>query len=111
MKFSPQVSLRPCEVPPDRTGGDTEIVGSHLIRHVLPIGEIHDGLLTNAQLFDRLVDVGAELRKGNQCIAAHLDLTISPSSIVSKQIAGFIGYRLVEISTVILDLTPPRATE
>jgi hypothetical protein len=96
---------------PDRTGGDTEIISSHLIRHVLPIREIHDSPLTNAQPLDRLLDVGTELRKMNQRLTAQPDLPIPSSSITAIQVASFIGDRLMEVSAVILDLTPPRATE
>jgi hypothetical protein len=96
---------------PDRTSGDTEIVGSHLIRHVLPIREIHNSPLTNAQSLDRTMDVGTELRKMNQYLTARPDLPVPPPSITAIQVASFIGDRLMEVSAPILDLTPPRATE
>jgi hypothetical protein len=96
---------------PDRTSGDTEIVCSHLIRHVLPIREIHNGPLTNAQPLDRPVDVGTELRKMNQHLTARPDLPVQPPSVTAIQVASFIGDRLMKISTPILDLAPARATE
>jgi hypothetical protein len=105
------MSFRPCEVSPDRTSGDTEIVGSHLIRHVLPIREIHNSPLTNAQLLDRLLDVGTKLRKVNQYLTARPDLPVQPPSVTAIQVASFIGDRLMKVSTPILDLAPARATE
>jgi len=47
----------------------------------------------------------------NQRLTAQPDLPIPPPSITAIQVSSFIGDRLMEVSAMILDLTPPRAIE
>jgi hypothetical protein len=63
----------------DRTSGDPEMIGGHLIGHVFPIREIHDCPLTHAQLFDRLLHLRTEFWEMNHDRLAHANLSVASS--------------------------------
>jgi hypothetical protein len=91
------------------TGGDTQVVGCHLVGHVFPIGEIHDCPLTHAQSLDRQLHLGANFWEMDHDRLAHADFSLASSRFTPEQIPSLVGDRLLEVAAMVLDLTPARA--